>query len=123
QQPDCPQGTLRWVGSTGAACTAVGSACPDDEFPSPEALPSDASLTFVRSGALAGNGERTAPFGTIAEGLAAASPGGTVVVGPGTYEEALTLTEGRQLLGVCSDRVTLRGVESDGRALLTLRDL
>jgi hypothetical protein len=61
-----------------------------------------AQAIFVSvTAAAGGNGSRTAPFQTIAEGLAALAPQGKryVLVAAGLYRENVRLTEGQQLFG------------------------
>jgi Right handed beta helix region len=50
-----------------------------------------ANSVFVKEGALAGNGSQPAPFGTIVQAVAVASPGTTVRIAAGIYPESVFL--------------------------------
>jgi hypothetical protein len=88
-----------WRGSAAAAgrvaavlallTAALGSACAGPAAAAPAAAAAAAtaqpSTIHVAAGAMGGDGSGAAPFGTLPEALAAAGPGDTVLVGPGTY--------------------------------------
>lgn len=66
-------------------------------------------VLFVRAGgAAAGAGTMDAPFGTIAEALAAAAPGAIVALGKGTFDEAVQLTTEVTLWGSCVEESIVR---------------
>jgi hypothetical protein len=67
-----------------------------------------AAVVWVRSGATGGDGSMAAPYGTIGEGLAAASPGSIVAVAAGTYAEALDVPDGVTIHGACAERTIVR---------------
>ncbi len=69
---------------------------------------------FVQADATGGNGSRAHPFGTIAEGIAAANPGGTVQILSGTY----SITS---QIAVNKPGITLKG--QDGALLVLQADL
>lgn len=102
-EEDCLAGELQYPGGP---CVAVGSACPiegEPGHPYPPDLPSGGALLFVRAGAAAGgDGSRGAPFGTIAEAVAAAAAGATIVLAEGTYPEVVTLPANVALRGACA---------------------
>lgn len=100
----CPDGEARFVGD--AAC-ATFAPCPDGGWP--DDLPAD-GVVYVRAGEVGGDGTRDRPFGRAADGLAAAAPGDTVALAPGTYEEALTIEAPLTLRGACPARTVLRAV-------------
>ncbi|MGE3633467.1 MAG: hypothetical protein AB7P00_26440, partial [Sandaracinaceae bacterium] len=95
---DCPLGALRVPGH--AECVPSGPTCPAD-FPSD--LPAGAPVVYVSSGATGGDGTRALPFGTIAEGLAAATAGTTVAVARGTYTELIVVRAGVSVIGACTE--------------------
>ncbi|MBA3885630.1 MAG: DUF1565 domain-containing protein [Acidobacteria bacterium] len=71
---------------------------------------------FVAPGAT-GAGSRAAPFGRIQDALAAAQPGDTITVRPGTYEEALRTTRE----GTAAQPIVVRAAEGRGSVLVTAR--
>src|SRR5688572_2351805 len=86
----CARTEARFPGE--ASCTRIGDACPASSFP---ALPAHEGKTwFVLAGARDGDGGETRPFATITEALAAAARGDRVVIGRGTYDEALVVPRG-----------------------------
>ncbi len=62
-----------------------------------------------------GTGSRTAPFGRIQDALAAARPGDTVVVGPGTFTERLNSVRG----GSARLPITVRARDGRGTTIVT----
>lgn len=96
---DCPDGEAHFVGEP--ACRRIGPECPADGVPA--GAPPDA--IHVRAGETGGDGSRGAPYGTIAEAIAAAPDGATVAIAPGTYEERLVVDRPMTLLGACTDAV------------------
>ena len=62
-----------------------------------------------------GTGSRSAPFGRIQDGLAAAQPGDTVHVARGTYEESLHSIRD----GSADRRITVRAVDGRGSVVIT----
>jgi hypothetical protein len=93
----CAGEEARFPGDTD--CSPVGTTCPTDGWPLD--LPASGTIHFVAEGASAGDGTRTAPWGTIAEAIAVAAPGDTIALGAGTYPETFTLPAGVTLLGAC----------------------
>jgi hypothetical protein len=75
----------------------------------------DASTLYVAPGA-AGDGTSANPFGRIADAIAIAKAGDTVLLKAGTYAENLRTVRG----GTSSSRLTIRA-EADGKAILTTR--
>jgi Protein of unknown function (DUF1565) len=123
---ECTETSMQLPGAEG--CTEVGSDCPTDTWPSDA---TDEDTWFVASGS-DGAGSREAPFGTIAEAVAAASDGDTILVAAGTYDEPVRLVSDVTLRGVCVAEVRITGSlvsdEEDGvvvvdNAEVTLRDL
>ncbi len=55
------------------------------------------------------DGSKEKPFPTLAEGLAGATPGTTVLLHPGTYAGGATIPTGVALVGRCAAEVTIEG--------------
>jgi hypothetical protein len=70
-----------------------------------------AGAVFVKQGASGGNGSQAAPFETIAQALAAASPGTTIRIAAGNYPESLFVLAKQDLtfLGAGVDATHLVG--------------
>ena len=101
---ECPEGTMPWVSEAG--CWRIGDACPETVFPSGPAQQSGARI-WVLAGAQNGDGTEAAPLGSLAEAVAAAGEGGVVIVGPGTYAEAVRLPHDVTLWGTCVGKTVL----------------
>lgn len=71
-----------------------------------------------------GDGSYANPLGSVQAGIHAVAPGGTVWVGPGTYNENVTVTKSLKLLSTDGRAVTtLQGSDSGGgTATLTVAD-
>lgn len=97
---DCPLEETHLPGTAG--CAAITSPCPADGWPTdvPEAM-----VVYVRADAApGGDGSRSAPFRTLAEGAAAAMDGWAIAVAPGRYEPAFF--EGEVAIrGACAEVV------------------
>jgi hypothetical protein len=92
------------------ACVSPGAACPSGEFQEDDVLPRWAAFPrrlYVRAGATGGVGSAAAPFGTIAQAVAAATGDTLVLLGAGTYDETVRLSGGVFLWGACPERTTL----------------
>lgn len=113
----CPEGSDPLPGGR---CTDTAQ-CPKGSFPEPAA-----EETGRRAYVLAGSDDRGAtgttdrPFGTVAAAVAAAGPGGVVLLGPGVYREHLELSAPVTLRGLCPSRVTVEGPSSDALAVITV---
>jgi hypothetical protein len=70
------------------------------------------------------DGSPTYPYDTVAEGIAAAPAGGTVLVAPGTYYENVTVDKDLTLRGSGLDRTTIDGSRTTDTSLntITIRD-
>lgn len=123
---DCAAPSMQAARDVG--CGPIG-ACAAGEFA--DALPADA--TFVRAGAVGGDGSRAHPFGAIAQAVAARAR--TIALARGRYAEAVALTGEVDVIGPCAAetaledgvrltafRGALRGlqVSSSGEALVVL---
>jgi hypothetical protein len=62
------------------------------------------------------------PGTTIASAIAAAAAGDSVLVGPGTFNESVTLNKSLKLLGAGCSQTIWRGTAITGRSLLIVRD-
>ncbi len=103
QLQTCEGSTAQYPSSAG--CEPIGPSCPTGAFP--DDAPSGA--IFVRAGATGGDGSRSSPFGTIAEAIAAAPAGGTVMIGKGEYAESVTIGKALTLRGACVAETRLVG--------------
>lgn len=115
---ECAVGQAHFPGEPG--CRAVGSACPAGEWP--EDLPDDAQVVFVRAGAVAGDGTRAAPFGTLRDGLGAADVNEIVALARGTYEGGVVVPPLVTIRGACADGTSITGAPSTARAVLLLEN-
>lgn len=87
-------------------CHEVGAACPAEGFATVTAT----RVSYVRAGASGGNGSRQAPFGTIAEALAALNGDpGVVALAAGRYPESVTLRGAVDLIGACASATEIAG--------------
>lgn len=87
------------------ACARVGRACPAGEWA--EDLPATGVLYVRAGGAAGGVGTMAAPFGTIAEAIAAAAAGTTIALGKGSYSEAVQVPGSVTLAGACVAETTV----------------
>ena len=103
----------------GGACQRLGSACPADGWPA--SLPAGAVL-YVQPGAPpGGDGSRASPFARIADALSAASPGATIALARGRYDEIVRLPSGIAVQGACPAETVLgSSAPSDTDATITL---
>lgn len=92
---ECPVRQAQWI--DGAGCVDVGS-CPAGRFSG--SVPSDAIFVDA-SASTGGDGTRSAPLRTLAEAVAAASPGDAIALAPGTYPAGVRLTD-LTLYGACA---------------------
>ncbi|MCC7542562.1 MAG: hypothetical protein IT379_40480, partial [Deltaproteobacteria bacterium] len=100
----CAAGEAHFPGRSG--CEPLGSACPTAGSWATDLPASGATIVYVRPGATGGTGTSGAPFGTLAEALAAASDGDVVALAAGTYPRA-TLTRAVTLWGACARDVVV----------------
>jgi hypothetical protein len=78
-------------------------------------------VTYVRAGAVGGDGTIARPFGTIADALRSATPGRTVALAAGRYDEAIEPTAGVRIVGACArDTVLSSATPSASRAVVTV---
>ncbi len=108
----CVGATMQLPSSS--TCERIGPACPSGPFP--DDAPSTA--IYALAGATGGDGTRSAPFGTIGAAVAAAAPGGIVVIGKGEYAENVAIDEPLTLRGACVEETRLLGA---GEEEVTLR--
>ncbi len=112
---DCEGATMQAPGD--AECVPVGPACPSGEWP--EGLPSDRPIVFVRPGG-SGSGSRAAPYGTIAEAIAAAPAGAILALSKGEHVAPGVLAGSIDMRGACTAETTVR--LGDRFVALELRD-
>lgn len=125
--PACVPGTMALPGVPG--CAPLGTACPSGDLP--DEPPSGGPFVYVLAGTSGGDGSRFAPFATIGEAMDFASPGSTLLIGRGTYDEAVSPKEGVTLQGLCPRLTVLTRTDAGGaeaivnvaRDGVTLRDL
>lgn len=94
----------------GGGCTpTAASDCPSTPFADAGVEAVGATIVHVLAGADAAtaNGSEAHPYPRIADGLAHAGAGGWVLVGTGTYPEAIASTASVHVLGQCAAHVTL----------------
>jgi hypothetical protein len=115
----CPAGSMPVLGASG--CVPIGAPCPAGD--QPVDLPSGASIVHVAAGASGGDGSASLPYGSIAEAIAASSPGTTVAMGKGLYEESLVIDRVVTLWGACAGGVEIRGGPSGTIAVAAKGDL
>ncbi len=103
--PGCDAGTI-WDGT---AC--VAERCGTDPFPD-----GSSDAVYVAAGSGWGDGTLEHPLATIAEAMAAAGSGGSVVVAAGTYNEIVAFedaTAGITVRGRCPELVVVDGAGLD----------
>lgn len=105
---DCPAGAMALPGES--ACRPV-SPCEPGPWGD---IVTDASTQHVDGSYTAADadGSATRPWPTIAEGIAAATPGAVVAVARGTYAAALTVTKPVTIWGVCPAETTITATAS-----------
>lgn len=93
----CELGSARFPGE--AACAPIGSPCPAGDFAD---APAGATAVYVRPGAAAGDGTRERPFSRIADALARAPAGATIMLAKGRYDEAVEIARDVSFVGACA---------------------
>ncbi len=100
----CPAAQAHLPGTPG--CAPVGDACPTGSFR--DDFPAGAHVLYVQAGASSGgDGTEAAPFATIADATAAATPGTIIALAAGDYDEAVVLRDGVELWGTCAAQTHL----------------
>ncbi len=103
--PQCAAGEHRPPGAS--ACAPPGEACPSGEWP--DAPDDGRALVHVREGAAGGDGSSGAPFGTLAEALAAAPASARVLLARGAYDAPASVDRAVELRGACAAESVVRG--------------
>jgi len=106
---ECGMDQRPLLGGGSERVVPLAADCPAGPFPG---IPEDAAgAVYVLAGSdcTVGCGSAAAPFPSIQAGIDAAPAGAAVLVGPGTYDEALVIQEAIQVLGLCSAQVMLTG--------------
>jgi hypothetical protein len=90
-----------------SACVAVGPPCPSGPWSTD--LPSQGPIVWVMAGAnpQGAAGTPSAPFPTIAEGLAHLPANGILALSKGTYAETVELPDRATLWGACTGETTI----------------
>lgn len=78
----------------------------------------DPNNIYVKAGAIGGDGSKAHPFGTIPQGIAAVSPGGTVHVLAGTYPVTAQIVVNKANMTLLGETGTMLELQADLIALL-----
>ncbi|MBX3268649.1 MAG: hypothetical protein KF729_00215 [Sandaracinaceae bacterium] len=119
ETPPCEGGAHRPPGA--ASCRTPGTDCPEGDWPAP--IDDGRATLHVRAGASGGDGSAGAPFGTLAEALAAAPDGARVVLARGAHDAPPPIERALELRGACANETTILGavaVRAPGVALADL---
>jgi hypothetical protein len=109
---DCPQGQVQRFGEK--ACATFGAGPPAGEWN--DQLGS-APVIYVRAGATGGDGSRAAPFGTLLEALAAATPQETIALSAGRFEVPGCTTFMQPIVGAWSSGTVIATTAACDHAL------
>jgi len=114
-RPSCDDGKVIFPGEL--SCAALGDGCPEPGM-WPVGLP--ANTLYVRVDAPgAHTGTDAEPFASVAQALAVATPGDTIILGEGLYQEAIEIGQDITLRGVCADAVYLWSDAESGVVRMT----
>lgn len=104
----CAPAELQAAGDS--ACVPVSPACSASD-PFPLGLSRTATVVYVLAGAGAGDGSRARPFGSMAQGVAAAQRrrASALAIGRGSYPEDLSIAGALDVVGACASETTLQG--------------
>ena len=96
----CLPGQVHLPGES--SCTPVGSECPTDDWS--EELHGSRQYLYVHAlGAVSGDGSMERPFGTLDAATKYATPGTTIMVSKGVFNESVTIPAGVTMVGACAD--------------------
>jgi hypothetical protein len=100
-----------------ASCHPLGPGCPAGDFPSdvPQGL-----RIYVLEGAGDGDGTQSSPLGSIQRAIDLSADGQVIVVGAGTYREALNVHVPVIIVGACPERTTIDASAGPAVRLLAL---
>lgn len=101
-EPVCAASSIALPGER--ACVPVGDGCPVGAW-SPD-LPAQ-GVTFVRAGAVGGDGSAARPFGTLTMAIERASEGQTIALARGVYELRDGALDDLSLVGACEEEVEI----------------
>lgn len=105
---ECDVGKEWYIGK---GCLPLGVQLPCGDVQTPWAIvPDDAeAVVYVYAGSdqETEDGTQSAPYKTIQDGIAAAPPGATVMVGTGNYVGGIHIDKPLRLLGKCAEYVTV----------------
>jgi hypothetical protein len=91
-------------------CTRLGPACPASGWATDLVVTPTVAVLFVKAGAIAGDGSKAAPYGSIAEAMAHASPGEILALSGDRFDEAaaVSISSDLTLWGACSSSTRIR---------------
>jgi len=96
----CPDGE----GFIDGACARIGEPCGSGEYAT--SLEGKTGIIYVKRGG-AGNGSKSAPFGSIAAALAIAASSATIAIGGDGLDEDVILNGPITLVGACVERTMI----------------
>ncbi len=94
-----------------SACATLGAECSESERFAPAPIGTDA-LYVDGMARTPGDGSRTAPFRSLADAIAAASAGATILLAPGRYEGAIAIDRDVTLVGACAGATELAAIDA-----------
>lgn len=113
---NCPSGEGLWPGRS--ACTPLGHPC-QGRYSS--ALPMGTPIRYVDPEAAAGgDGTLAAPYQSLVTALAAAPSSAVLALAQARFNERLTITQDRRLIGACPGGTTLAPPLRDGQPTIQI---
>jgi len=106
---ECGHGERPLVGGGCQRVIPLPEDCPAGPFPEVPDGATDVIYVLADSPCTDGCGAEAAPYPSIQAAVDAAPSGAAVLVGPGTYDEGLTLTKPVQAIGLCASLVEVTG--------------
>ncbi len=112
EMPSCGPEEIAVPGEAG--CSHVGPACPAGMFREGLSGP----VLYAVSGGPPGDGSEAAPFASLGEALAVASPQTIIALGKGTFAETVTIPIDIALVGACVEQTVVTSVIARGEVTL-----
>ena len=106
---DCPAGERPLLGGGCGRVTPTEQDCPLDQYANVPEDASDVMYVSADSGCTDACGSPEAPWSSIQAAVDFVPEGGTVMVGPGTYQEGVRITKPVQVIGSCAPLVKVAG--------------